>query len=109
MLLFNVQGKIKNDNVIVVTERSDHDRVASMSCLLKVVHEIESKHGKCYENLYVWSDGMGAQFRSRFVFQILAGTILPNKSFMWLYNERLHGKGPMNGVGGTVKMWYFER
>ena len=79
---FNAQGKIKNDNVIVVTERSDHDRVASMSCLLKVVHEIESKHGKCYENLYVWSDGMGAQFRSRFVFQILAGTILPHKSLM---------------------------
>ena len=55
---FNIQGKIKNDNVIVVTERSDHDRVASMSCLQKVVHEIESKHGKCYENLCMWSDGM---------------------------------------------------
>ena len=75
---FNVQGNIKNDNVNVVSEISDHDIVASMSCLEKVVHEIESKHGKCYENLCVWSDGidgMGAQFRSSFVFQILAGTI----------------------------------
>ena len=37
---FNVQGNIKNDNVIVVSEISDHDIVASMSCLEKVVHEI---------------------------------------------------------------------
>ena len=27
---FNAQGKIKNDNVIVATERSGHDRVASI-------------------------------------------------------------------------------
>ena len=74
-----------------------------MSCLQKVVHEIESKHGKCYQNLHVWSDGMGAQLRSRFVFQILAGTILPNKSLRWLYNEGHHGKGPMDDAGGTAK------
>ena len=95
---FDVHRKIKNDNVIVITERSDHDKMASMSCLQEVVHEIESNHSKCYENLYVWSDGMGAQFRSRFVFQILAGAILP-KSLMWLYKECHHGKGPMDGDG----------
>ena len=38
-----------------------------MRCLQKVVLEIESKHGMCCENLYVLSDGMGDQFRSRFV------------------------------------------
>ena len=106
---FNVQGKIKNDNVIVVTERSDHGRVGSMSFLQKVVHEIESKHSKCHENLHVWSDGIGAQFRSRFVFQILAGIILPNKSLMWLYNEHHHGKDQMDGVGRTVKNVIFSK
>ena len=80
-----------------------------MSCLQKVAHEIESKHGKCYENLYVWSDGMGAQFRSCFAFQILVGTILPNKSPMRLHNERHHGKDPMDGVGGTVKNVVFRK
>ena len=100
---------MKNDNVVVLTERSDHDRVASMSYLQKLIHEIESKHSKCYKNLYVWSDGMGAQLKSWFVFQILAGTILPNKSLMWLYNERHHGKDPMDGVGGTVKNVIFRK
>ena len=31
MLLFNVDRKVKNSNVIVITEKSDHDRVASIS------------------------------------------------------------------------------
>ena len=106
---FHVQGKIKNDNVIVLTERSDHDRVPSMSCLQNVVHETESKHGKCYENLHVWSDGMGAQLRSWFVFQILASTILPNKSLMWLYNKLRHEKSPMDGVRGTAKNVIFRK
>ena len=80
-----------------------------MSYLQKLVHEIESKHGKCYKNFYVWCDRMGAQLRSWFVFQILAGTILPNNSFMWLYNERHHGNDPMDGVGGTVKNVIFRK
>ena len=96
---FNIDGKIKNSNVIMVTERSDHDRVALMSCLEKVVGKIENKHGKCYENLYLWSDGMGAQFRSHFVFKLLAGTVLPSKSLMSFYNERHHGKSLMDGAG----------
>ena len=106
---FNIDDKIKNSNVIVVTERSDHDRVALMSCLEKVGGKIESKHGKCYENLYLWSDGMGAQFRSRFVFKLLAGTVLPSKSLMSFYNERHHGKSLMDGSGGTVKKVAFRK
>ena len=47
---------VGNDNVI---ESSDHDRVASMSFLQKLVHEIEHTHGKTYENVCVWSGRMG--------------------------------------------------
>ena len=66
-------------------------------------------HGKCYENLYVWSNGMGAQFRSCFVFKLLVGIVLPINSLMWFYNECHHGKGPMDGVGGTVKNVVFKK
>ena len=82
---------------------------AVMSCLQKVVEEIELKNGKSYDNLYVWSDGMGAQFRSRFVFQILACEIFQEKHLLWFYNERHHGKGPMDGVDGTVKNVIFRK
>ena len=96
---FNVGGKIRNTNVMVVTEKSDHDRVALMSCLEKILAEIQSKGGKCCKNLYMWSDGMGAQFRSRFVFKLLAGTVLSSKSLMWFHDECHHGIGPLMLLG----------
>ena len=37
---------VRNDNAIVVTESSDHDRIASMSCLQNVAHKIEHMHEK---------------------------------------------------------------
>ena len=88
-----VSEKTKNDNVIIVTERSEHDRVASMSCLQKVVQEIESKYSKSYKNLYVWSDGMGAQFRFH----------LFSSCWRVLYYPISHSRGfIMNGTMGRV-------
>ena len=73
------------DNVIAVTESSDHDRVVSVSRLQKVVHKIEHMHEKTYENVYIWSDGMRSQFRPRCIFKLLAS------------------KCPMDGKGGAIK------
>ena len=75
---------VTND-VILVTESSDHDRVTSMSCQQNVVHKIKHMHEKTYENIYVWSDGMGSHFKSRCIFKLLAR------------------KGPVDAVGGMVK------
>ena len=63
---------VRNDNVIVVTESSDHDRGASISCLQKVIHKIEHMYEKAYENVYVRSDGMQSQFISCYIFKLLA-------------------------------------
>ena len=49
-----------------------------------------------------WSDGCAAQFRLRFVFKLLAD-YRPEIQVEWNYNEARHGKGPMDGIGGTVK------
>ena len=44
---------VRNDNVIVITESSHHDRPASMGCLQKVVHKMEHIHKQTYDNVYV--------------------------------------------------------
>ena len=53
-----------------------------------------------------WSDGIRARFRSRFVFMLLS-TIDKATDAEWHYNEAHHGKGPMDGVGGTIKNLVF--
>ena len=56
-----------------------------MSCLQKAIHQIKHMHEKTYENVYVWTDGMVSKSRYRCIFKLLAS------------------KGPMDGIGGTVK------
>ena len=80
-----------------------------MSCLKKVIDTVVTECGKLFTNVVLWSDGMGTQLRSRFIFQILAGTMLLNKSLRWFYNEGHHGKVPMHNVGGTIKNVIFQK
>ena len=61
-------SEIRNKSVVVVTENSDYNRITSMSCLKKVIDTLESECGKSFINVDLWSDGMSAQFRSRFIY-----------------------------------------
>ena len=102
-------SKIKNKNAVLVNENSDHNRITSMSCLKKVIDTVETECGKSFTNVVLWSDGMGTQFRSRFIFQLLAGTMFLNKSLCWFYNEGHHGKVPMDDVGEIIKTSFSEK
>ena len=44
-----------------------------------------------------WSDSCASQFRSRFVFKLLAH-FRPELEISWHYNEAHHGKEPMDGI-----------
>ena len=76
-----------------------------MNCLKKVIDTVETEYGKSFTNVVLWSDGMGTQFRSRFIFQLLAGTMFLNKSLCWFYN----GKVPMDDVRETIKNVIFRK
>ena len=80
-----------------------------MSCLKKVIDTVEAECGKSFTNVVLWSDGMDTQLRSRFLFQLLAGTMFLNKPLCWFYNEGHHGKVPMNEVGGTIQNVIFRK
>ena len=81
-----VTNEIRNKSVVVLTQHSDPNRITSMNCLKKVIDTVETEYGKSFTNVVLWSDGMGTQFRSRFIFQLLAGTMFLNKSLRWFCN-----------------------
>ena len=56
---------------------------------------------------YIWSDSCASQFRSRFVFALMTHFNL-DYTIQWYYNERHHGKGPMEGAGIAVKNMIFQ-
>ena len=74
-----------------------------------MIDTVETECGKSFTNVVLWSDGMGTQFRSRFIFQLLAGTMFLNKSLCWFYNEWHHGKVAIDDVGRTIKSIIFRR
>ena len=46
---------------------------------------------------------MDIQFRSKFIFYLLAGTMFLNKSLCWFYNEGNHDQVLMDDVSKTIK------
>jgi len=60
-------------------------------------------HLQCQDlDLHIWSNGCSAQFRSKFVFIALTSLFLATFIVTRYYNERNHGKGPMDDVGDCV-------
>ena len=84
--------KLVNENVIVISEASNHCRISAFSCVNKVFDFIREKHNLPLKvNLHVWSDGCAGQFCSKYVFALLSGMDRSVK-LRWYYNERHHGK-----------------
>ena len=91
---------------MVISEASDHSKIAAFSCVSNVFQFV--RHNLPLKvTLHIWSDGYAAQFRSRYVFTLLT-TMSRSVILNTHYNERHHGKGPMNGVGGTLKNIIFR-
>ena len=93
-------GEVVSKNITVTSNATDHSRIAAHFCTTKVIEELNKTVQ--IAKVHVWSDGCAAQFRSRYVFDLIA-QIDEKCEVIWCYNERHHGKGPMDGVGGTIK------
>ena len=102
-------GGLKKDSIVVVNDSKEHNGAAALTCLKKVVEKAEEINVAKYDKIIVWSDGCSAQFRFRFVFRLLTEDLFDGVELTWNYNEKSHGKGPMDGVGGTVKNIIFRK
>ena len=100
--------EVKKMPIAITTEANDKSRSAAISCVDTVIKHVEGKLSNRLETVHIYSDGCCAQFRSRFVFQLVCYVQL-EKRLIWHYNERHHGKGPMDGVGGTIKSKVFRK
>ena len=95
------EGELMTYPVKTTSESSYHSRIPAFSGVNKILKVMEEKINPI-KKVFAWSDGMGVQFCSRFVFMLLS-TIDQAIDVKWHYNEVHHGKGPMDGVGGTIK------
>ena len=62
-------GGLINENNLIISEASDHLRIAAFTCISEVFDFVREKHKLPPEvNLHIWSNGCSGQFRSQYVF-----------------------------------------
>ena len=84
----------------VIRKSNDHSRITAFSCIVTIVDELK-KLMDALRKVIMWSEGCSSQFRSKFVFALLTH-FDRNIALQSNYNEAHHGKGLMDGVGGTT-------
>ena len=101
-------NEIKTMCTTITSEASDKSRMASITCVKKVIDHVLSKIVNKIDMVYIVSDGCASQFRSKFVFKLFT-LIHPEIGLEWHCHEDHHGKESMDGIGGTVKNTVFRK
>ena len=100
------EDNLMSKSITTTIELPNHSRTSAITCASKVREKYQENVTEKYQylplwiNAFVWRDGCGAQFRSRYVFTLLS-TFDISVNLTWHYNERHHSKGPMDGIDGT--------
>lgn len=88
-------------SAVVVSDNTDHTKD---SIVVFLAHLIKSLVSSDVKYLHIWSDGTSSQFKNRYM-----AAILPDfetrfhLKIIWNFFATSHGKGPVDGIGGTVK------
>lgn len=95
----------------IVSDCLSHDKYSVAAFNRKLLTEAT----KCMpglKTLHVFSDGAAGQFKNRFTLSLLTEPVLLNDSIEdmdWSFFATAHGKGPIDGIGGTVKRVVWRR
>lgn len=100
-----VQDEIpEHTSFVIISECNIHDTVAVHLFQKLLVEFLKDKLGQCPKRICYFSDGCAAQYKNRKNFINLchheADFGVPAE---WHFFATSHGKGPSDGIGGTIK------
>ncbi|CAF1514548.1 unnamed protein product, partial [Rotaria sordida] len=90
-------------NYSLISDDVSHDKYSIHVFLTKIIINLKNKFPSL-ETINIFSDGAASQFKQRFSFANL--TFLSNDhrlNFIWNFFSSGHGRGAVDGVGGSVK------
>ena len=91
-----------SDSYVVVSDNLCHDKHAIVPFLSHLLFQLPAT----VTNVTLWSDGPRTQFKNRFLAKaILFLEKMHNIVINWRFFAAGHGKGPVDGIGGTVKRY----
>ena len=113
--LYTVCAYVKNPEtnlteclkMVYVTEENDHSCNVTFALNDIIIKNLIEANPNL-NTFKFWSDGCGSQFRSQYAFFMLT-RFRPDLSIEWHFFEANHGKGAVDGLGGSVKHAVWRR
>ncbi|XP_037033164.1 uncharacterized protein LOC119072128 [Bradysia coprophila] len=99
----NEKNELAHLNYVIISDCLKHDSVAVYLFISKLVKFLEGRF-KVITKLYYFTDGCAGQYKNRKNFS----TVYYHKidfgyECEWHFHATSHGKGPCDGIGGTLK------
>lgn len=100
------KGTAGGDNVcesrVIVSDEMKHDKKAVAVFMSQVIDKFIKKSHPDVKQAYVFSDGPSSQFKNKYIANFLH-TLNKIVHIQWNFFATSHGKGVVDGIGGTVK------
>lgn len=99
----NEKNELKHLNYVIISECLKHDSVAVYLFITKLIKFLESKFD-VITKLFIFTDGCAGQYKNRKNFlNVYLHKIDFGYDCEWHFHATSHGKGPCDGLGGTLK------
>lgn len=95
------QKLIKSEPYVIVSDYLHHDKYAVVIFNQMIIDSFKSNHPNFpIKNLEFQSDGTSQHFKQKYTIFDMTLSGIPTK---WNFSATSHGKGCIDGIGGTVK------
>lgn len=104
VIYYKKNGELEHLNYVVISDCLEHNTIAVYVFQKKLMRFLRRELGNDFVKIYYFSDGSSAQYKNRNNFINL--TYYKNDFDAvaeWHFFATAHGKGPCDGLGGSVK------
>ena len=104
VVYYLAEGILKHHCLVAVSDERAHNAATIMTIIEELVPKVQT-FIPALQRIHYWTDSPTAQYRNKTIFSLVSEH---HEKFdgvfaSWNYFEAGHGKGPCDGVGGTVK------
>lgn len=95
--------ELKHKSIVMVSDEMAHNSNTVLTFIDRVIPEIK-KLVPALQKVHYFTDSPTSQYRNKTIFRVVSNhDDIYGCSAVWSYYEAGHGKGPCDGLGGTVK------
>jgi hypothetical protein len=94
-------GRVKSEPYVVISDYMHHDKYAVIKFNKLILEKFKDRHpGFNVSKIEYQSDGTSQHFKQKYTLYAMTMNTVPTN---WHFSATSHGKGCIDGIGGTVK------